>query len=57
MLRILAEGDPKKTNYIICGVERPLIHCFVNDAHNILEGNIPLEIKEKTESMKKNCKH
>ena len=48
VLRILAEGDPKMTKYIIRGADRPLIHCFVDCAHNILEGNIPLWLKEKT---------
>ena len=43
VLRILAEGDPKTTKYIIRGADRPLIHCFVDCAHNILEGNIPLD--------------
>ena len=47
VLRILAEGDPKMTKYIIRGADRPLIHCFVDCAHNILEGNIPLGLKEK----------
>ena len=46
-LRILAEGDPKTIKYIIRGADRPLIHCFVDCAHNILEGNIPLGLKEK----------
>ena len=47
MLRILAEGDPKMTKYIIRGADEPLIHCFVDCAHNILERNIPLGLKEK----------
>ena len=47
MLTILAEGDPKMTKYIIRGADRPLIHCFVNCDHNILEGNTPLGLKEK----------
>ena len=45
VLRI--EGDPKTTKYIIYGADRPLIHCFIDCAHNILEGNIPLGLKEK----------
>ena len=49
VLRILAEGDPKTIKYIIRGADRPLLHCFVDCAHNILEGNIPwAERKEKT---------
>ena len=47
LLRILAEGDPKMTKYIIHGADRPLIHCFVDCVHNILEGNILLGLKEK----------
>ena len=47
VLRVLTEGDPKTTKYIICGADRPLIHYFVDCAHNILEGNIPLGLKEK----------
>ena len=47
VLRILAEGDPKTIKYIIRGADRPLLHCFVDCAHNILEGNIPLGLKEK----------
>ena len=47
VLRILAEGDPKAIKYIIRDADRPLIHCFVDCAHNILEGNIPLGLKEK----------
>ena len=47
MLRTLAEGDPKMTKYIIYGADRPLIHCFIDCAHNIVEGNIPLGLKEK----------
>ena len=47
VLRILAEGDPKMIKYIIQGADRPLIHCFVDCSHNILEGNIPLGLKEK----------
>ena len=46
VLRILAEGDPKTTTYIIRGADRPLIHCFVDYAHNILDRNIPLGMKE-----------
>ena len=42
VLRILAEGDPKAIKYIIRGAD-----CFVDCAHNILEGNIPLGLKEK----------
>ena len=47
VLRILAEGDPKTIKYIIRGADRPLLHCFVDCAHNILEGNIPLGLKQK----------
>ena len=47
VLRILAEGDPKMSKYIICGADRKLIHCFVDFAHNILKGNIPLGLKKK----------
>ena len=47
VLRILAEGDPKTIKYIICSADRPLIDCFVDCAHNILEENIPLGLKEK----------
>ena len=47
VLRILPEGDPKTTKYIIYGADRPLIHCFIDCAHNILKGNIPLGLKEK----------
>ena len=47
VLKILAEGIPKTTKYIIRGADRPLIHCFVDSARNILEGNIPLGLKEK----------
>ena len=47
VLRILAEGDPKTTKNIIHGADRPFIHCFVDCAHNILEGNIPVWLKEK----------
>ena len=46
MLRILAEGDPKTTKYIIRGADRPLLHCSVDCAHNILQGNIPLGLKK-----------
>ena len=35
------------TKYMIHGVDRSLLHCFVDCAHNILEGNIPLGHKEK----------
>ena len=49
--RILAEGDPKTTKYIIHGADRPLIRQFVDCAHNILEGNILLGLKEKTEKV------
>ena len=45
--RIFAEGDPKTIKYIIRGEDRPLIHCFVDCTHNILEGNILLGLKEK----------
>ena len=45
--RILDEGYPKTTKYIIRGAYRPLIHCFVDCVHNVLEGNIPLGLKEK----------
>ena len=48
VLRILAEGHPKMIKYIIRGADRPFLHRFVDCAHNILEGNIPLERKEKT---------
>ena len=47
VLRILSEGDPKTTKYIICGADRPLIRRFVDCAHNILEENIPHGLKEK----------
>ena len=47
VLRILAEDNPQTTTYIICGAGRPVIPCFVDWPHNILEGNIPLELKEK----------
>ena len=36
------------TRYIICGADRPLFHYFVDCAHNILEGNIPPGLKEKS---------
>ena len=48
VLKILAEGDPKLTEYIIHRAEGPLLHIFVDCAHDILEGNIPLGLKEKT---------
>ena len=47
VLKILSEGDPKTTKYIIQGADKQLLHCFVDCAHNILEGNIPLSEKEK----------
>ena len=51
VLRIFAKGDPITTKYIICGADRQLLHCFVDGAHNIVEENIPLQLKRKERNL------
>ena len=38
MFRVLAEGDPKTTRYIIHGADRPLFQCLVYCANNSPDG-------------------